>query len=230
VDIKTIDLDETWKDALRGEFPEADLSKLRSFVENEFASKKEIYPPKPEIFAAFDLTPFDQVKVVLIGQDPYHGPGQAHGLCFSVRDGVPLPPSLRNIFKEVSDEFDSAIRTNGDLTGWATQGVLLLNRALTVEEGKAGSHQSQWECFTDAIIKTLAAKKENLIFIAWGNPAKKAVAQIDRGRHLVLESVHPSPLSANPARSSGRPGFFGNGHFQKANDYLRRTNQKPIIW
>jgi uracil-DNA glycosylase len=230
MDIKQLGLDKIWEDMLRDEFQEADLSALGSFVDYQYASKKQIYPPKHEIFAAFELTPFDKVKVVLIGQDPYHGPGQAHGLCFSFRGDGPLPRSLQNIFKEVSDEFGSEIPANGELTGWAKQGVLLLNMALTVEKGKAGSHQSEWKNFTDTIIKTLAVKKRNLVFIAWGNPAKKAVSQIDRQKHSVLESVHPSPLSANPARRAGRPGFFGNGHFKKANDYLRQTNQKLITW
>ena len=224
--IKKVRLEKTWQNALRDHFPTADLLSL---VDDAYASPKQIYPPRSQVFAAFNLTPFDKVKVVLIGQDPYHGPGQAQGLCFSVRDGAPLPPSLRNIFKEVSREFNSELRTSGDLTAWATQGVLLLNMALTVEEKKPASHQLKWKRFTDAIIQALA-KKENLVFIAWGNPAKKAVAQIARQKHLVLESAHPSPLSAHGSRNPRRPRFFGNGHFTKANDYLRQTNQQPITW
>ena len=221
-----LQLDHTWERALRDQFPPAELLSL---VDDAYAGAQPIYPPRSQIFSAFNLTPFDQVKVVLIGQDPYHGPGQAHGLCFSVREGVPLPPSLRNIFKELSREFNSELRTRGDLTAWATQGVLLLNMALTVEERKPASHQLRWTRFTDAVIQALA-KKESLVFIAWGNPAKKAVAQIARLKHLVLESAHPSPLSAHGSRNPPRPGFFGNGHFKKANDYLRQTNQEPITW
>lgn len=219
-------LEKTWQNALDDDFPNAELLSL---VDDAYASGKQIYPPRSQVFAAFHLTPFDKVRVVLIGQDPYHGPGQAHGLCFSVRDGVPLPPSLRNIFKEVSTEFNSELRTSGDLTSWAQQGVLLLNMALTVEERKPASHQLKWKRFTDAVIQALA-KKENLVFIAWGNPAKKAVAQIARQRHLVLESAHPSPLSAHGSNNPARPSFFGNAHFKKANDYLRQTNQQPITW
>jgi uracil-DNA glycosylase len=224
--IEKVGLEKTWENALRDDFPNAELLSL---LDDAYAGGKQIYPPRSQIFAAFNLAPFDKVKVVLIGQDPYHGPGQAHGLCFSVRDGVRLPPSLRNIFKEVSSEFNSELRTSGDLTAWARQGVLLLNMALTVEERKPASHQLKWKRFTDAIIQALA-KKENLVFIAWGNPAKKAVAQIARQKHLVLESAHPSPFSAHGSRNPRRPGFFGNGHFKKANDYLRQTNQEPIAW
>ena len=226
MNIPKLPLEKTWENALRDQFPSAELLSL---VDDAYAGAKQIYPPRSQIFAAFHLTPFDKVKVVLIGQDPYHGPGQAHGLCFSVRDGVPIPPSLRNIFKEVSREFNSELRTSGDLTAWATQGVLLLNMALTVEEKKPASHQLKWKRFTDAVINVLA-KKENLVFIAWGNPAKKAVAQIAGQKHLVLESAHPSPLSAHQSRNPRRPSFFGNDHFKKANDYLRQTNQTPITW
>ena len=226
MNIEKVVLDQTWQNALCNEFSNAEILSL---VNDAYSGANPIYPPRSQVFDAFHLTPFDKVKVVLIGQDPYHGPGQAHGLCFSVREDVPLPPSLRNIFKEVSNEFNSALRTSGDLTAWAEQGVLLLNMALTVEERKPASHQLKWKRFTDAVIKALA-KKENLVFIAWGNPAKKAVAQIEKEKHLVLESAHPSPLSAHQSRNPRRPSFFGNGHFKKVNDYLRQTNQKPIAW
>lgn len=226
MNIDKVVLEKTWQTALHDDFPNTELLSL---VNDVYSGAKPIYPPRSQVFAAFHLTPFDKVKVVLIGQDPYHGPGQAHGLCFSVRDGVPLPPSLRNIFKEMSNEFNCELRTSGDLTAWAQQGVLLLNMALTVVERKPASHQLKWKRFTDAVIQALA-KKENLVFIAWGNPAKKAVAQIARQKHLVLESAHPSPLSAHGSSNLARPSFFGNGHFQKANDYLRQTNQEPITW
>lgn len=220
--VNKIRLEKSWKEALHDELQEPHIADLCSFLEKEYASGKQIYPRKSEMFAAFDRTPFDRVRGVVIGQDPYSRPGQAHGLCFSVRNGVkPLPRSLQNIFKEISDEFDSEIRKCGDLTGWAEQGVLLLNRALTVEEGKPGSHQSKWKCFTETIIKKLAAKN-NLVFIAWGNKAQEAVAQIDTAKHLVLKSAHPSPLSCRR--------FFGNSHFKRANEYLLETGQECINW
>ncbi len=219
-----LNLEKTWKDALRGEFQRAEIERLCSFLEREYAAgEKQIYPVQSEIFAAFDRTPFDRVRVVLIGQDPYHRRGQAHGLCFSFRGDGPLPRSLQNIFREVSRELNSELRKSGDLTGWADQGVLLLNMALTVEEGKPGSHQAEWKWFTNAIIKTLAAKKKNLVFLAWGKEAQKAVERVDREKHKVLESAHPSPFSC-------RRGFFGNGHFRSANEYLVDTNQSPVAW
>ena len=209
-------LEKSWEKVLHDELQAPRYAALCSFLEREYASGKQIYPPKSEIFAAFDRTPFDKVKVVVIGQDPYHRPGQAHGLCFSVRDGVKQPPSLKNIFKEVGTE-----RESGDLTGWAEQGVLLLNRALTVKKGKPGSHQSKWKRFTETVIKKLA-ERNHLVFIAWGNEAQEAVAQIDATKHKVLKSAHPSPLSCRR--------FFGNKHFKRANEYLLQTGQEEINW
>ena len=183
-----------------------------------------VYPPGKLIFNAFNLCPFDQVKVVIIGQDPYHGPGQAHGLCFSVNDGVPFPPSLQNIFKEIQSDLGTPIPTTGNLTRWANQGVLMLNATLTVRAHQAASHQRQgWEEFTDAAIRALAEERENLVFILWGAYAQKKGAFIDRNKHLVLASAHPSPLSAYN-------GFFGNKHFSRANEYLIAHGQQPIQW
>ncbi|HEY3972247.1 MAG TPA: uracil-DNA glycosylase [Candidatus Sulfotelmatobacter sp.] len=217
-----IKLEKSWKDALRAELQTPEMAKLWSFVENEYAGRKPIYPPKHEIFAALDRTPFDRVKVVVIGQDPYHRPAQANGLCFSVRKGEKLPPSLRNIFEELRREFDYEIPTSGDLSEWAKQGVLLLNSALTVEERRPGSHRSKWKHFTDKIIEKLAAKPEPLVFILWGRDAQRKAAQIDTGKHLVLESAHPSPFSCRD--------FFDKDHFKKANEYLRKNKQEPINW
>jgi uracil-DNA glycosylase len=222
-------LENSWREALHDELQEPYIADLCSFLEKEYAPKKKPYPPEPEIFAAFDLTPFDKVKVVLIGQDPYYRHGQAHGLCFSVRDGVKLLPSLKNILKEVKDELRSE-RKSGDLTGWAMQGVLLLNMALTVEErkpGKQGSHLSKWKCFTETVIKKLAARN-NLVFIAWGKEAQKAVAEIVTTKHKVLKSAHPSPRSNSRAPVENR--FSGNNHFKEANKYLRRHGREEINW
>ena len=186
--------------------------------------KEGAYPPGRLIFNAFDLCPFDKVKVVIIGQDPYHEPGQAHGLCFSVQEGVQFPPSLRNIFKEISDDLGKPVPASGDLTRWARQGVLLLNATLTVRAGMAGSHQGRgWEEFTDAVIRELNASRDGLVFILWGSYAKKKGAVIDRSRHLVLSSAHPSPLSAYN-------GFFGNHHFSLTNKWLEEHGEKPIEW
>ena len=183
-----------------------------------------VYPAGRNIFNAFDLCPFDKVKVVIIGQDPYHEPGQAHGLCFSVQDGVQFPPSLRNIFKEISDDLGKPVPVSGDLTRWARQGVLLLNATLTVRAGQAGSHQGRgWEEFTDAAIRELNAGRDGLVFILWGGYAKKKGAIIDRSRHLVLSSAHPSPLSAYN-------GFFGNHHFSLTNKWLVEHGETPIEW
>ena len=183
-----------------------------------------IYPPGSQIFNAFNLCPFGKVKVVIIGQDPYHGTGQAHGLCFSVNDGVPFPPSLRNIFKEVNADTGAPIPQSGNLTRWATQGVLLLNATLTVREHSAGSHQRRgWETFTDAVIRIISEQKSKVVFILWGAYAQSKASLIDSSRHLVLRSVHPSPLSAHA-------GFFGNHHFSLANDYLVRNGLTSIDW
>jgi len=196
---------------------------LITFVKEEYR-QRTVYPPGPCIFSAFEHCPFDKVKVVILGQDPYHGPGQAHGLCFSVNDGVPFPPSLQNIFKEIQSDLGTPIPTTGNLTRWANQGVLMLNATLTVRAHQAASHQRQgWEEFTDAAIRILAEERENLVFILWGAYAQKKGAFIDRNKHLVLASAHPSPLSAYN-------GFFGNKHFSRANEYLIAHGQQPIQW
>jgi uracil-DNA glycosylase len=216
-------IDQSWKERLQTEFDKPYFRNLTDFVREEYA-RGTVYPPGRLIFNAFDLCPFDKVKVVIIGQDPYHEPGQAHGLCFSVNDGVPFPPSLRNIFKEISDDLGKPVPISGDLSRWARQGVLLLNATLTVRAGLAGSHQGKgWEEFTDAVIRELNAGREGLVFILWGSYAKKKGAMIDRQRHLVLSSAHPSPLSAYN-------GFFGNHHFSQTNDWLVKHGEAPIEW
>jgi len=218
-----VKIDESWKKHLAPEFQKEYFKKLTDFVREEYHTTR-IYPPGNLIFNAFNLCPFDKVKVVIIGQDPYHGPGQAHGLCFSVNDGVQFPPSLQNIFKEIKSDIGSPIPTTGNLTRWAQQGVLLLNATLTVREHQAGSHQKKgWEEFTDAAIQSLANEKEHLVFILWGAYAQKKGAFIDRERHLVLSSAHPSPLSAYN-------GFFGNRHFSRTNEYLVANGETPIEW
>lgn len=214
---------ESWKEQLQPEFEKEYFCRLTDFVRNEYANHT-VYPPGKLIFNAFDLCPFDRVKVVIIGQDPYHGPGQAHGLCFSVNDGVQFPPSLVNIFKEIKADTGADAPATGNLTRWAEQGVLLLNATLTVRAYQAGSHQRQgWENFTDAAIRVLAEQKEHLVFILWGAYAQKKGAFIDRNKHLVLSSAHPSPLSAYN-------GFFGNKHFTRTNDYLRLHGEQEIVW
>lgn len=216
-------IEPTWKQQLSEEWEKPYFRQLTDFVRGEYATHT-VYPPARSIFAAFDACPFDKVKVVILGQDPYHGPRQANGLSFSVNPGIPLPPSLQNIFKEVHDDTGAPLPTDGDLSRWATQGVLLLNSSLTVREGAAGSHQGAgWETFTDAVIRRLAEKRENLVFILWGNYAIRKGAFIDRTRHLVLTSPHPSPLSAHR-------GFFGNHHFSQANAYLSAHGQAPVNW
>lgn len=218
-----VKIEETWKRVLTPEFEKDYFVRLTDFVRQEYKTTT-IYPPGRLIFNAFNLCPFDKVKVVIIGQDPYHGPNQAHGLCFSVNDGIPFPPSLQNIFKEIHDDTGAPIPTSGNLTRWANQGVLLLNATLTVRAGLAGSHQRQgWEEFTDAAIRALAELRNNIVFILWGAYAQKKGAFIDRTRHLVLSSVHPSPLSAYH-------GFFGNHHFSLANSYLIEHGCQPIKW
>ena len=218
-----VQIEESWKKRLMHEFEKDYFIRLTDFVRAEYSSTT-IYPPGKLIFNAFNLCPFDQTKVVIIGQDPYHGPGQAHGLCFSVNDGIAFPPSLQNIFKELQSDLGIAIPTSGNLTRWANQGVLLLNATLTVRAHQAGSHQRKgWEDFTDAAIRTLAEQKEHLVFILWGAYAQKKGAFINRDKHLVLTSAHPSPLSAYN-------GFFGNKHFCRANEYLRAHGETPIEW
>ena len=216
-------IEESWKQKLTPEFEKDYFIKLTEFVRAEYASKT-IYPPAKLIFNAFDHCPFDDVKVVIIGQDPYHGPGQAHGLCFSVTEGIPNPPSLQNIFKEIMSDLGKPMPANGDLTRWARQGVLLLNATLTVQAHQAGSHQRKgWEEFTDAAIRLLAEEREHLVFILWGAYAQKKGAFIDRSKHLVLASAHPSPLSAYN-------GFFGNKHFSRTNEYLKAHGIAEIEW
>lgn len=216
-------IEESWKQRLAAEFEKDYFVRLTEFIRSEY-SRTTIYPPAKLIFNAFDSCPFEQVKVVIIGQDPYHGPGQAHGLCFSVCEGIPNPPSLQNIFKEIQSDLGTPLPPNGDLTRWANQGVLLLNATLTVQAHQAGSHQRRgWEEFTDAAIRCLNEERENLVFILWGAYAQKKGAFIDRNKHLVLTSAHPSPLSAYN-------GFFGNKHFSRANEYLMAHGQMPIEW
>ena len=219
-----VQIEESWKAHLEPEFDKDYFRTLTDFVKSEY-SQYQIFPPGKLIFNAFNLCPFDKVKVVIIGQDPYHGPGQAHGLCFSVNDGVPFPPSLVNIFKEIKADIGSDAPTTGNLTRWAEQGVLLLNATLTVRAHQAGSHQNRgWETFTDAVIQHISDKKENVVFLLWGGFAKKKGNRIDRGRHCVLETGHPSPLSAN------RGLWFGNKHFSKTNAFLKNKGLKEINW
>ncbi len=221
--LMNVQIEESWKRQLAGEFERPYFAALTQFVRQEYATTT-CYPPGRLIFNAFNLCPYDRVKVVIIGQDPYHGPGQAHGLCFSVNDGVPFPPSLQNIFKEIQTDLGTPVPTSGNLTRWAQQGVLLLNAMLTVRAHQAGSHQRHgWEEFTDAVIRTLSEGREHLVFILWGAYAQRKGAVIDRSRHLVLQSAHPSPLSAYQ-------GFFGNKHFSLANAYLEQYGQTPVQW
>jgi len=216
-------IEEGWKQRLAPEFEKPYFSELITFVKSEYATGK-IYPPAKLIFNAFDLCPFDDVKVVIIGQDPYHGHGQAHGLCFSVPDGIDFPPSLLNIFKEISEDLKLPSPAGGNLERWAKQGVLLLNATLTVRAHQAGSHQNKgWEQFTDAAIRVLSDEKEHLVFLLWGSYAQRKGEIIDGKRHLLLQSPHPSPLSAYR-------GFFGNGHFSKTNDYLAANGKVAIDW
>lgn len=218
-----VKIEESWKEVLGTEFEKPYFAQLTEFVRNEYSSGT-VYPPAKLIFNAFDHCPFDKVKVVIIGQDPYHGAGQANGLCFSVNKGIAMPPSLVNIFKEIAADTGKPIPTDGDLTRWSDQGVLLLNATLTVRAGNAGSHQRRgWEEFTDAAIRILAEKRENLVFILWGSYAQRKGAFIDRNKHLVLTSPHPSPLSAYA-------GFFGNHHFTLTNDFLVKNGKEPIDW
>ena len=219
----TVRIDESWRQALSAEWDKPYFVQLTQWVREKYRAGL-VFPPGRQIFAAFDATPFDQVKVVILGQDPYHGDGQANGLCFSVNPGVAFPPSLLNIFKEVHDDTGAPMPKDGDLTRWARQGVLLLNATLTVAAHQAGSHQNRgWEQFTDEVIARLATQREHLVFILWGSYAARKGAFIDRTRHLVLTSPHPSPLSAHR-------GFFGNHHFSLANDYLVAHGQQPIVW
>lgn len=216
-------IEDSWHKALAEQWEMPYFKTLTDFVRTQYATTT-VYPPASKIFAAFDACPFDKVKVVILGQDPYHGPGQANGLCFSVNPGVPYPPSLINIFKEVSSDTGAAAPSDGDLSRWARQGVFMLNSVLTVEQGRAASHASRgWETLTDAAIAALSANREHLVFLLWGSYAINKGKLIDRSKHLVLTSVHPSPLSAHR-------GFFGNRHFSRANEYLQAHGITPIQW
>jgi uracil-DNA glycosylase len=218
-----VNIETSWKKRLEEEFTKPYFIELTDFIKSEYKTK-EIFPPPKAIFSAFSYCPFDKVKVVILGQDPYHGNGQANGLCFSVADGVRVPPSLKNIYKEIIAELGGEAPSTGNLEHWADQGVLLLNATLTVEAHQAGSHQKKgWEDFTDAAIKKLSDEREGIVFLLWGRYAQLKGAVIDTSKHLVLESPHPSPFSAHS-------GFFGNGHFQKTNDYLLARLETPIEW
>ncbi len=219
-----VKIEPSWKEKLQGEFAQDYFAKLTAFVKEEY-KEGTVYPAPKNIFRAFDLCPFDKVKVVILGQDPYHGPKQANGLCFAVDEGTALPPSLKNIFKEIESDLGQPLKSrSGDLSRWATQGVLLLNATLTVRAHTAGSHQGKgWEEFTDAAIKALSEGREHLVFILWGNYAKAKGAHIDRSKHLVIESAHPSPFSA-------ASGFFGSKPFSKTNAYLVEHGEKPVDW
>jgi len=218
-----IKLEPSWKEALKDEFEKPYFKELSEFVRGEYLSAK-VFPPPKFIFHAFELCPFDKVSVVILGQDPYHGDGQAHGLSFSVPENVGMPPSLQNIYKEMVNDVGGAMPTHGNLEHWAKQGVLLLNATLTVRAHTAGSHQGKgWEQFTDAVIRTLSEKKEHLVFLLWGNYAKKKSELIDWEKHLVLEAAHPSPFSAYN-------GFFGCKHFSQTNSYLKKHGKEEIRW
>ncbi|MFK8048248.1 MAG: uracil-DNA glycosylase [Halioglobus sp.] len=220
----SIKLEKSWLNELAGEFDQAYMQALRAFLIEQKRARLRIFPAGAEMFSAFSHTPLDKVKVVILGQDPYHGEGQAHGLCFSVKPGVAIPPSLRNIYQELHDELGLAIPGHGHLTSWADQGVLLLNSVLSVEASKAGSHQGKgWETFTDKVIDVINRKREGVVFMLWGSYAQKKGAIIDTSRHCVLKAPHPSPLSAYR-------GFFGCGHFLQANQYLLDKNETPIDW
>ncbi|MEE9100349.1 uracil-DNA glycosylase [Pseudomonas sp. QE6] len=219
-----IKLEASWKEALHEEFEKPYMKQLGEFLRAEKAAGKVIFPPGPLIFNALNTTPLDHVKVVIIGQDPYHGPGQAHGLCFSVQPGVPTPPSLQNIYKELQRDLNLPIPNHGYLQHWAEQGVLLLNTSLTVEQARAGSHaQAGWQLFTDKVIEVVSQRCENLVFLLWGSHAQSKQKLIDAQKHLVLKSAHPSPLSAYR-------GFLGNGHFSRTNKFLEQHGLAPIDW
>lgn len=224
VEKMNVKIEESWKNALSDEFEKDYFKSLTEFVRGEYLSGKTIYPAAKNIFNAFNLCPLDKVRVVIIGQDPYHEPGQAHGLCFSVESGTDLPPSLINIYKEIESDIGHKSKTNGDLTYWANQGVLLLNSTLTVRAHAAASHVGHgWETFTDAVIKTVAQNRTNIVYMLWGSFAQNKAAIVDKNQNLVLCSAHPSPLSAYR-------GFFGNNHFSRANEYLVAHGQTPIDW
>jgi uracil-DNA glycosylase len=221
--MSNVKIEESWKRALAAEFEQPYFEKITTFVRQEMAAGKTLFPPGPLMFNAFAQTPFDKVKVVILGQDPYHNAGQAMGLSFSVPKEVKAPPSLVNVYKEIKDDLDLPIPTHGDLTAWAQQGVFLLNAILTVEAGNAGSHQkSGWQAFTDAVIKRLSDDREHLVFMLWGNFARNKRVFIDKSKHLILEAAHPSPLAGN--------AFSGSRHFSQANEYLKKNGIEPIDW
>jgi uracil-DNA glycosylase len=219
-----IRLEASWREALAGEFASPYMGALKDFLRGEIAAGRRVFPRGAEYFRALDLTPLDRVRVVILGQDPYHGPGQAHGLCFSVQPGVKVPPSLANIYRELESDLGVPPARHGHLEAWARQGVLLLNAVLTVEAGRAASHQGQgWERFTDAVIARVNALERPVVFMLWGSYAQKKAGFVDRARHLVLTAPHPSPLSAHA-------GFLGCRHFSKANDFLAERGEAPIDW
>jgi uracil-DNA glycosylase len=220
----SIKIDDSWKAVLENQFSSPYFTSLIEFVKQQYATQT-CYPKGSQIFAAFDRCKFEEVKVVILGQDPYHGPGQANGLCFSVNDGITFPPSLINIFKEIQSDLEKPFPKTGNLERWADQGVLLLNATLTVEQSKPGSHQNQgWETFTDAVIKAVSDHKENVVFLLWGGFAKSKVSLIDKNKHHILTSGHPSPMSAN------RGYWFGNKHFSKTNEFLKSKGLQEIDW
>lgn len=221
---RAVQLEPGWLAQLGAEFEQPYMARLRSFLQAQKRAGKQVFPPGRDMFNAFAYTPMDKVKVVILGQDPYHGAGQAHGLCFSVRKGVRVPPSLQNIFKEIHAELGYPVPQHGDLTAWADQGVLLLNSVLSVESGQAASHRGKgWETFTDRVIEVINRERRGVVFMLWGSYAQRKGAMIDRDRHCVLNAPHPSPLSAHR-------GFFGCGHFKAANDYLQAQGDAPIDW
>ena len=221
--MKKVDIETSWYELLKDEFEKDYFLKLRKFIKNEYKTK-QIFPHPKNIFKAFELTPVNDVKVVILGQDPYHGANQAHGLAFSVQENIKIPPSLNNIYKELYDDLNIPIKRSGNLESWAKQGVLLLNSVLTVESGKANSHKNiGWEKFTESVISLISKKKGILVFLLWGSYAHKKEDFIESNNHLILKSVHPSPLSAYN-------GFFGSRHFSKANNFLKKNNIKEIVW
>ena len=221
--MKKLEIEESWYSLLEDEFNKDYFNKIRSFIKEEYKNKT-IFPPAKLIFNAFNLTPLNKIKVIIIGQDPYHGKGQAHGLSFSVPEDIKIPPSLLNIYKELKEDINKEIPKHGFLEAWANQGVLLLNSVLTVQSGKANSHKNiGWERFTESVIERVSIKKDKLVFLLWGNYAQKKETFIDSNKHLILKSVHPSPLSAYN-------GFFGSKHFSKTNNFLKKNNIKEILW
>ena len=221
---RRIQLEDSWLQVLGNEFEQEYMQQLRSFLQAEKAARRVIYPPGPQIFNAFKHTPLPKVKVIILGQDPYHGPGQAHGLCFSVPEGIDIPPSLRNIYRELEQDLGVPAPRRGCLTAWAEQGVLLLNSVLSVRRGQAASHQGRgWEQFTDRVIAVINEQRQGAVFMLWGSYAQRKGAMVNAGKHLLLKAPHPSPLSAHR-------GFFGCRHFSRANDYLQQQGQTPVNW